>query len=74
MVDASTTATTWAWELRPTDEGRSTRLLTRQRLTFPAASSILWHLLEPIDFVMERRMLLGIKRRAERGQDEVARP
>jgi hypothetical protein len=35
-------------------------------LTFPGATSILWHLLEPIDFVMERRMLLGIKRRAER--------
>ena len=74
VVDASTTATTWSWELRATDEGRSTRLLTRQRLTFPSATSILWHLLEPIDFVMERRMLLGIKRRAERGHDEAARP
>jgi hypothetical protein len=35
---------------------------------------MLWHLLEPIDFVMERRMLLGIKRRAERGHDEAERP
>ena len=66
LVDASATATTWSWELRPTHEGRSTRLMTRQRLTFPGATSMLWHLLEPIDFVMERRMLLGIKRRAER--------
>jgi hypothetical protein len=66
VANASTTATTWSWELRPTDQGMSTRLLTRQRLTFPGASSILWHLLEPIDFVMERRMLVGIKRRAER--------
>ena len=75
VVDASATATTWSWELRPTDEGRSTRLVTRQRLTFPGATSMLWHLLEPIDFVMERRMLLGIKRRAERVAtiDEAAR-
>jgi hypothetical protein len=29
---------------------------------------------EPIDFVMERRMLLGIRRRAERGHYEAARP
>jgi hypothetical protein len=29
--------------------------------------------LEPIDFVMERRMLLGIKHRAERAQDAAAR-
>jgi len=43
-------------------------------LTFPGATSILWHLLEPIDFVMERRMLLGIKRRAEHDHDEAARP
>jgi hypothetical protein len=35
-------------------------------LTFPRAASILWHVLEPIDFVMERRMLLGVRRRAER--------
>ena len=72
--DATSTATTWAWELRPKDHGRSTRLVTRQRLTFPGATSMLWHLLEPIDFVMERRMLFGIKRRAERGHEEAARP
>jgi hypothetical protein len=72
--DARTTATSWSWELRATDRGRSTRLLNRQRLTFPGATSILWHLLEPIDFVMERRMLVGIRRRAERGDDETARP
>jgi len=74
VADAATTATTWSWSLMPSDEGRSTRLVTRQRLTFPPSSSILWHLLEPIDFVMERRMLLGLKRRAERGHGEVARP
>ena len=70
---AGTTATTWSWELLSTDQGTSTRLLTRQRLTFPGTTSILWHLLEPIDFVMERRMLLGIKRRAERGRPATER-
>jgi len=72
VEDGSTTATTWSWELRPENEGRSCRLLTRQRLTFPGATSILWHVLEPIDFVMERRTLLGIKRRAERERHEAA--
>jgi hypothetical protein len=27
---------------------------------------VLWHVVEPIGFVMERRMLLGISRRASR--------
>jgi hypothetical protein len=72
VQDGSTTASTWCWELRPTDRGRSTRLLARQRLTFPGATSILWHVLEPIDFVMERRTLLGSKRRAERDLHEAA--
>jgi hypothetical protein len=26
---------------------------------------VVWHLVEPISFVMERKMLLGIKARAE---------
>ena len=73
VEDAATTAATWSWELRPADQGTSTRLLARQRLTFPGTTSTLWHLLEPIDFVMERRMLLGIKRRAERGQPATER-
>ena len=28
----------------------------------------MWHLVEPVGFVMERGMLLGIKQRAERDQ------
>lgn len=43
----------WQWVLRPVDGGRRTRL------------SLPWHLVEPVTFVMERQMLLGIKRRAE---------
>jgi hypothetical protein len=59
------TASTWQWMLRPLDGGTSTRLITRQRLTYPRAQSLLCHVVEPIGFVMERRMLLGIKARAE---------
>jgi hypothetical protein len=28
--------------------------------------AVMWHVVEPIGFVMERQMLRGIKRRAER--------
>lgn len=59
-------ASTWQWQLRPTDEGRGTRLLARQRLTYPDTMAVMWHVVEPIGFVMERQMLRGIKRRAER--------
>lgn len=56
---------TWQWELRPTAGGRATRLLVRQRLSYPAGLSVMWHLVEPVGFVMERRMLRGIRRRAQ---------
>lgn len=55
---------TWQWHLRPT-VGGATRLVVRQRLTYPPSLSVLWHGTEPVAFVMERRMLLGIKTRAE---------
>jgi hypothetical protein len=59
---------TWQWHLRPTPDGRGTRLVARQRLSYPPkpGPSIMWHLVEPVAFVMERRMLRGIKQRAER--------
>jgi hypothetical protein len=56
---------TWQWLLRPVDDGRRTRLLVRQRLDFPGSQTVLWHLVEPVAFVMERRMLRGLARRAE---------
>lgn len=56
---------TWQWQLRKDPLG-GTRLLVRQQLTYPRSMSILWHVVEPIAFVMERQMLLGIKDRAER--------
>jgi hypothetical protein len=58
------TVVTWQWVLRPLDGGRRTRLLVRQRLTRPRAQRLLWRLVEPVGFVMERRTLLGIRERA----------
>lgn len=56
---------TWQWQLRA-QPGGGTRLLVRQRLTYPRSMSIMWHLVEPVAFVMERQMLRGIRQRAER--------
>ena len=56
---------TWQWVLRPRSGGRHTRLLVRQRLAYPRNQRVLWHLIEPVGFVMERRMLRGLARRAE---------
>lgn len=59
---------TWQWQLRGLPADR-TRLLVRQRLTYPPSPrsmGLMWHLVEPVAFVMERRMLQGIKDRAER--------
>ena len=66
--ESPTGIATWQWQLRPTPEGAGTRLIARQRLSYPptVAASVMWHVVEPIGFVMERRMLRGIKARAER--------
>jgi hypothetical protein len=44
-----------------------TRVIVRQRLDYDpsVASRLMWHLTEPINFLMERKMLLNLKRRAE---------
>ncbi|SOC49594.1 hypothetical protein SAMN05660748_2322 [Blastococcus aggregatus] len=62
---AGTPVVTWQWILRPSGGGRRTRLLVRQRLSRPPAQRLMWRLVEPVGFVMERRMLRGIKARAE---------
>lgn len=59
-------ASTWQWILEPTADGARTRLLVRQRCTYSPAQAILWHIVEPLNYIMERRMLRGIKARAER--------
>ena len=54
----------WAFILRP--EGSGTRLISRNRFRLDAIPSRVGMLpLEPGSLVMERKMLLGIKRRAE---------
>jgi hypothetical protein len=44
-----------------------TRVIVRQRLDYDPslASRLMWHIMEPINFIMERKMLLNLKRRAE---------
>ena len=56
---------TWQFILQPAGEN-GTRLLVRQRLDFSSDLGWIWRLTEPIGFVMERKMMLGIHRRAER--------
>jgi len=62
----------WAWIFALIPEGDSTRLISRNRIATQALSpaSRLFYLLfmEPGSLVMERKMLLGIKRRAENGE------
>lgn len=64
-LDAST-AISWQWVLEPLDDG-ATRLIVRQRLTFAPTltNRLMWYMVELMNFVMERKMLKGIKRRAE---------
>lgn len=60
---------TWVWMLTPTAEG-GTRLVTRLRILYrwssPGDALVSILLNEFGDFAMMRRMLLGIRRRAER--------
>lgn len=57
----------WTFMLRSVDE-RTTRLVSRTRYGYTSAAVgvALRVLLEPIQFLMERKMLLGIRDRAER--------
>lgn len=60
---------TWAWRLQPTSTN-GTRLVSRLRCAYdlrrPALALVSVLLLEVGDFAMFRKMLLGIRRRAER--------
>jgi hypothetical protein len=69
------TAATWAFVLQPTGE-RGTRLLQRFRIGGQPRwliGLIYTLLIEVPHFVMERRMLLGIRQRAERAWQEQRR-
>lgn len=63
---------TWQWQLHAEGADR-TRLVVRQRLAFADRQALLWHLVEPVTFVMEHRMLHGLKRRAEASRAEASR-
>jgi hypothetical protein len=57
----------WVWQfgLYPIDETR-TRLISRSRVRAqPLWARLLTHAIEPAGFLMTRRMLLGLKQRAE---------
>ena len=57
----------WVWQfgLYPVDETR-TRLISRSRVRSQAVwARLLTHAIEPAGFLMTRRMLLGLKQRAE---------
>jgi hypothetical protein len=56
---------TWQFVLQPLDEN-TTRLVVRQRLAYSPEMKWVWRLTEPVGFVMERKMLLGIRQRAEK--------
>ena len=63
-------ASTWAFVLEPLP-GERTRLIVRWRARYPASGSgdsmaaVRGPTLEPAEFIMERKMLLGIRERAE---------
>jgi len=61
----------WVWAFVLIPDGPGTRLLSRNRIRQPGAPAttraLTTYLMEPGSLVMERKMLLGIKERAERG-------
>ena len=65
-----TGAGTWAFVLESMDDGEKTRLVVRTRSRPWKAPRSVFYLYDPAHFIMERRMLLGIKRRAEERRRE----
>ena len=65
QVEKGYSIATWQFILEPLDEN-TTRLMVRQRLSYSPELAWVWRLTEPVGFVMERKMLLGIRQRAER--------
>jgi hypothetical protein len=60
----------WVWAFSLIPDGAGSRLISRNRIAAPDASRLSrmlnTYLMEPGSLIMERKMLLGIKRRAER--------
>ena len=59
----------WVWAFTLAADGTGTRLISRNRIATPGASrlarALTTYLMEPGSLIMERKMLLGIKQRAE---------
>ena len=67
VVRSSNGGWVWAWELRPTAHG-TTRLVSRNRIdrgSWTAKDWLVYPVMEPGSWVMERRMLLNIQGLAE---------
>jgi menaquinone-dependent protoporphyrinogen IX oxidase len=68
----------WVWTFVLVESDGATRLISRNRFCLPTPIARLGMLaMEPASLVMERKMLLGIKQRAERlaaSSSELARP
>jgi hypothetical protein len=67
VVRSSNHAWVWSFELRPADG--HTRLISRNRFdtaVLPVKDKLAYPVIEPGSWVMERKMLLTIKQRAER--------
>lgn len=68
LLGGSTTwAESWAFVLQKIDE-QSTRLITRTKwvTSLPTSLHVMNYILQPGYFIIYRKMLLGIKERAER--------
>jgi hypothetical protein len=68
----------WVWAFALVPDGAGTRLISRNRIATPDAGPPVRVLnvlvMEPGSLVMERKMLLGIKERAERlAREQAAR-
>ncbi|NJN16973.1 MAG: hypothetical protein HC822_12225 [Oscillochloris sp.] len=70
-VDPAALGWTWLWKLVPLDDGERTRLIVRMRIQTPAQISnpLMSVAFDAGGFVMEQRMLHGIKLRAEGGAE-----
>jgi hypothetical protein len=62
---------TWLWQLEPIDGGAHTRMINRMRIQLPnaAANPVASFMMDIGGFVMQQRMLQGIKLRAEGGTE-----
>jgi hypothetical protein len=57
----------WVWTFVLEERGETTRLISRNRFRLPTLAARIGMLpMEPASLLMERRMLRGIKERAER--------